>query len=133
MRISAVLIRSLICLFLSASLVNLAHGANAPSLSGIVSSEEEGRMEGVLVSAKREGSNITVTVVTDAQGRYSFPAERLQPASCDIRTRAAGYDLDDPGVAKLEAGKTTQLDLNRAAGLAFGTKLTLVYTRRTGI
>jgi virginiamycin B lyase len=46
------------------------------ALTGLVSSGEEGAMEGVLVSAKREGSTITTTVVTDAQGRYSFPAAR---------------------------------------------------------
>ena len=34
-------------------------------------------MEGVLVSAKRDGSPITVTVVSDATGRYGFPADRL--------------------------------------------------------
>ena len=44
--------------------------ANAPSaaLTGQVISTEEGRMEGVLVSAKREGSTVTVTVVSDANG-----------------------------------------------------------------
>src|SRR5881397_1631113 len=48
-------------------------------LSGIVSSQKEGPMEGVLVSAKRAGSTFTVTVVSDAQGRYSFPRQRLEP------------------------------------------------------
>ena len=42
--------------------------AQAPApLSGQVSSAEEGAMEGVLVSARKAGSNITVTVVSDAQ------------------------------------------------------------------
>ena len=52
---------------------------NSPSVSltGLVSSQREGPMEGVLVSAKRAGSTITVTVVSDAQGRYSFPKNRL--------------------------------------------------------
>jgi len=36
-----------------------ANAQNAP-LSGVVSSSEEGAMEGVIVSAKKEGSNITV-------------------------------------------------------------------------
>ena len=47
-------------------------------LSGTVSSAEEGNMEGVLVSAKRDGTNKTITVVTDARGRYEFPADRLE-------------------------------------------------------
>ena len=40
------------------------------ALNGTVTSAEEDRMEGVLVSAKRAGSIITTTVVTDQQGRY---------------------------------------------------------------
>ena len=46
----------------------------APALGGQVTSAEEGAMEGVLVSAKRAGSNMTITVVSDEKGRYSFPA-----------------------------------------------------------
>ena len=34
-------------------------------------------MEGVLVNAKR--GTVTITVVSDAQGRYSFPAGKLSP------------------------------------------------------
>jgi len=32
----------------------------------------------VVVSAKREGSNITTSVYTDATGNYYFPASRLE-------------------------------------------------------
>ena len=35
------------------------------ALSGQVASAEEGKMEGVLVSAKRDGTTITTTVITD--------------------------------------------------------------------
>ena len=57
-----------------------AIGANAQTvaLSGKVSSAEEGLMEGVLVSAKKEGSTITATVVSDAKGEFSFPADRRE-------------------------------------------------------
>ena len=50
-------------------------------------------MEGVLVSAKREGSNKTITVVSDAKGRYAFPASRLEPGKYAVTIRAVGYDL----------------------------------------
>src|SRR5215212_12203272 len=63
------------------------------ALSGKVTSAEEGAMEGVLVSAKKAGSTITVTVVTDNQGVYRFPRSRLEPGQYAIRIRAAGYDL----------------------------------------
>jgi hypothetical protein len=57
------------------------HARTPPSitLSGRVSSVEEGQMEGVLVSAKKAGSTITITVVTDEQGRYRFPSSKLPP------------------------------------------------------
>ena len=68
-------------------------------------------MEGVLVSAKREGGIVTVTVVSDNNGRYAFPGDPLPPGKYRIKARAAGYDLDDPGVVKMENGKPAQLNL----------------------
>ena len=47
-------------------------GANAQTLSGKVSSAEEGLMEGVLVSAKKEGSTVTTTVVSNARANSVF-------------------------------------------------------------
>jgi streptogramin lyase len=89
--------------------------ANAQeALSGKVASRQEGAMEGVLVSAKRAGSTTTVTVVSDAQGRYSFPRERLTPGNYSVRIRAVGYELPNPGTAQVEvtAKLTAALDLN---------------------
>ena len=87
------------------------HGQGPADLSGVVSSQEEGQLEGVLVSAKKEGSTITVSVVSDRQGRYSFPGDRLQPGNYRLKITATGYDLVDPAVVKLEANKTAQVDL----------------------
>src|SRR5882672_1118727 len=81
------------------------------ALSGQVSSEAEGAMEGVLVSAKKEGSTVTVTVVSDAQGRYSFPRTRLEPGNYLLRIRAVGYELNDPGYIEVTAQKKAQVDL----------------------
>jgi virginiamycin B lyase len=81
------------------------------ALTGLVSSGEEGAMEGVLVSAKREGSTITTTVVTDAQGRYSFPAARVQPGKYTISIRAVGYKLDSAKTVDLPAGGAGTADL----------------------
>ena len=80
-------------------------------LRGVVSSQEEGLMEGVLVSAQKQGSTITVTVVSNDQGRYEFPAGRLAPGDYALRIRATGYDLAGPGSVKIEANKTAQADL----------------------
>lgn len=81
------------------------------ALTGVVSSNEEGAMEGVLVSAKREGSTITTTVVTDARGRYSFPAARMQPGKYTISIRAVGYKLDSAKTVDVPAGGTGAADL----------------------
>src|SRR5216684_355926 len=56
-------------------------------LTGQVSSKEEGPMEGVVVSAKRAGSTVTVSVVTDQQGRYKFPRERMEPGTYSLMMR----------------------------------------------
>jgi streptogramin lyase len=81
------------------------------ALTGVVSSGEEGAMEGVLVSAKREGSTITTTVVTDAQGRYSFPAARIEPGKYTISIRAVGYKLDSAKTVDVPAGGAGAADL----------------------
>src|SRR5215510_12477869 len=87
-------------------------GAQAQTaLTGLVSSSEEGAMEGVLVSAKKEGSTITTTVVTDAQGRYSFPSARMEPGKYTISIRAIGYKLDGAKSVDVPSGSTATADL----------------------
>jgi virginiamycin B lyase len=81
------------------------------ALTGQVTSVEEGAMEGVLVTAKKAGSTIAITVVTGKDGRYSFPASRLEPGQYSIKIRAVGYDLDANGTADVAADKTAHLDL----------------------
>jgi virginiamycin B lyase len=73
-----------------------AYAQSQTALSGQVASAEEGPMEGVLVSAKKRGSTVTVTVVSDEAGNYSFPAAKLEPGQYSLRIRAIGYDLDRP-------------------------------------
>src|SRR5205814_9943714 len=93
--------------------------AQAQALSGRVSSAEEGAMEGVLVSAKAAGSSVTITVVSDAQGRYSFPASRLQPGTYSLGIRAVGYELGGPATATvLPQGTAIDLHLGKTSNLA---------------
>jgi virginiamycin B lyase len=90
-------------------------GSQSPAaLAGTVSSAEEGTMEGVLVSARKDGSTITTTVVSDPQGHYAFPAGRLEPGHYALSIRAVGFDLAGPKDAALEAGKTAAADLKLA-------------------
>src|SRR5262245_8363594 len=95
----------------------LATSAQAQTaLSGVVSSAQEAKMEGVLVNLKREGATITTTVVTNEEGRCSFPADRLQPGKYTISIRAVGYILDGPKSVEIPAGgnAVADLKLNRA-------------------
>src|SRR5438128_1282078 len=87
--------------------------AEAPfvALAGQVTSAAEGPMEGVLVSAQKPGSPITVTVVTDGQGRFGFPSKRLEPGEYALRIRAVGYELVGPHKAVVGAKATATVDL----------------------
>src|ERR1700693_991514 len=92
---------------LAAPLQKPAPGA----LAGGVSSDAEGAMEGVLVRAKGEGKTISVTVVTDHEGRYSFPSSRLMPGKYKIDIRAVGHDLGSPVSVEVTASVTRRADL----------------------
>jgi len=92
---------------------------NTAALSGLVASAEEGGMEGVLVSAKKAGSTITVTVVSDKQGRYSFPAGKLEPGKYSLKVRAAGYELEgSPDVVLTGKPSTREIKLRKTSNLA---------------
>ena len=68
-------------------------------------------MEGVVVNARRDGANFTVSVVSDAQGKYSFPRTHLEPGKYTLTIRAVGYDLVGPARADVTAGPATAADL----------------------
>jgi virginiamycin B lyase len=88
-----------------------ANGAPPFALTGQVSSQKEGLMEGVVIGAKKDGSTITVNVVSDEKGRYSVPAAKLEPGRYTLKIRAAGYDLDGPKTVDVVAGKATTANL----------------------
>src|SRR5579872_76290 len=79
---------------------------NATALSGVVSSKDEGKMEGVIVSARRDGGNSTVSVVTNKDGRYSFPRTHLEPGAYKLTVRAMGFELAAPAAATVAASGT---------------------------
>src|SRR5262245_29439292 len=80
------------------------------ALTGQVRSGGEGLMEGVVVSAKRAGSTVTVSVVSDAQGQYNFPRNRLAPGPYSLSIRAVGYEMDDPGVVEITWNRTATVN-----------------------
>ena len=109
-----------------------AQAQTPPALSGQATSAEEGSMEGVVVSAKRDGSTISVSVVTNAQGRFAFPAARLEPGHYTLKARAAGYELDGARAADVAAGQEARAEIklrkvkNLSAHLTNGEWLTSI-------
>ena len=81
------------------------------ALTGQVTSDAEGAMEGVVVTARKDGSIVSTSVTTDAKGRYAFPESRLEPGHYTIAIRAVGYDLGAPANANVIAERTSNLDL----------------------
>src|SRR5215467_12185759 len=111
-----------VALLLSAAVISLAsapgYGATA-ALTGNVTSAKEGAMEGVLVTAKKDGSNMSVTVASDDKGRYSFPAGRLEPGRYSIKIRAIGYILDGPRTVDVSAnGSIADVKLKDTVNIA---------------
>ena len=77
------------------------------ALTGLVISEEEDRMEGVVVTAHREGSPISISVVTDETGRFNFPESKLPDGDYLLKIRATGYDLVGPRGIDVRSGVTS--------------------------
>jgi streptogramin lyase len=89
-----------------------AHAQQGAALAGRVTSQAEGPMEGVLVRARREGSNKTVTVVSRSDGTFAFPRERLEPGRYLVSVRAVKYALaENEQAVDVAAGSAAHLDL----------------------
>ena len=111
-----------VALLLSAAAFCLASApgfAATAALTGQVTSAKEGTMEGVLVTAKKDGSTISTTVVSDNKGRYTFPAGRLEPGHYSLKIRAIGYILDGPKAVDVTAnGASADVKLKETANIA---------------
>jgi streptogramin lyase len=117
---------NLICLLgvmgLAATGPSVAQQAGS-ALTGTVTAGPEA-LEGVLVSARKSGSTITVTVVSGKDGHYSFPAAKLEAGTYALRIRAVGYDLDGPTQVSVVADKTTTADIALRAAQDIASQLT---------
>ena len=58
-------------------------------LTGTITDASDEAMEGVVVSVRAEGSNLTTSVYTDADGVFVFP--RLAPGPYRLRAQAVSY------------------------------------------
>jgi len=112
---------SVLFLVISAWSAALCKTSAPATLTGTVSSDAEGRMEGVVVSAKQAGGTITVSVVTDKKGLYVFPAGRLAAGEYELKIRAIGYEAANRHMVATVSGKGTSkadIKLNKTDNLA---------------
>lgn len=117
MRFAAALRIAFVFVTVSLFSLNTANAQNAVALTGQVTSAEEGVMEGVLVNAKK--GTITISVVSNAQGRYSFPSSKLAPGQYTLSIRAIGYDLENGKTVEVGPRTTTRdLTLRKTEDLA---------------
>ena len=98
-------------LALALALPTVARADSPSALTGVVSSAAEGAMEGVVVTAHKDGSIVSISVTTDAKGRYAFPENRLEPGHYTLAARAVGYDLAAPSSVNVIVEKTATADL----------------------
>lgn len=78
------------------------------------------------MAARRDGANFDVTVVSDDQGKYSFPRSHLGPGKYSVKIRAVGYDLVDPGPVDVTAAKAATLDLKLQKAKDLSSQITSV-------
>jgi hypothetical protein len=48
-------------------------------------------MEGVVISAKKKNSTITISVVSHAKGDYTFPRSEISAGDYSVTIRSTGY------------------------------------------
>ena len=88
-------------------------------ITGTVSSPNEPAMEGVLVTARLNGSTITYTVATQKDGTFSFPDRLLVNGTYSLSIRATRYKLDgDVKVDLSDMSKPVSLKLRSDQNLA---------------
>jgi virginiamycin B lyase len=100
-----------LAVFLAAVATPRADNRAPAALTGQVTSDAEGAMEGVVVTARKDDSIVSTSVTTDAAGRYAFPESRLEPGHYSIAIRAIGYKLGAPTAANVIAERTSKINL----------------------
>ena len=79
-----------LALFAAAFVVTLPAFAADQVLSGTITAPSGQKLDGVTVSAKLEGSTITTSVYTDANGVYVFPG--MAPGKYRVWAQALGFE-----------------------------------------
>jgi len=102
---------SALAIVLSQTSSSPVRAQNQDAITGKVTSDAEGAMEGVVVTAHKDGSIVSISVTTDAKGHYAFPESRLEPGHYTLAIRAVGYDLSKPAATEVASESASRLDL----------------------
>src|SRR4051794_21578967 len=81
------------------ALVAAAGAADAATITGTVTGPDGAPFRAAFVQARHEGQKMTVSVLTDNQGRYVV--ENLPAGDYTLGIRAIGYDADSKADVKL--------------------------------
>jgi streptogramin lyase len=101
-------LRTILCAVAASLLIAMPAYAADQLLSGAITSKAGQNLEGVTVSAKREGSTITTSVYTDTTGNYYFPP--LPAGKYNVWAQALGFETTKSSVT-LDAKRRQNLTL----------------------
>ena len=79
------------------------------ALMGVVTSEQEGPMEGVVVILRGVDETVLTSVTSDATGGFQFHRDRLGAGEYDVSVRAAGYELLETKTVVIDDKKSHSL------------------------
>jgi streptogramin lyase len=83
-------LRSFLFIALAVLVTAIVTRAADPVLTGVISSASGQKLEGVTVSAKLDGSTITTSIYTDAQGAFYFPP--MPSGKYKVWAQALGFE-----------------------------------------
>lgn len=110
-RARRLVVRPLLGLMLFSIAVGFSLPARAASLLTGSVSAPSGKLEGALVRATDLKTGNSISVFSQADGRYAFPSDTLKAGAYKIDIRASGYELAAPIQVELANGKTQQVPI----------------------
>jgi len=100
-----------------------ASQASAATISGTVVGPDGAPMRAVFVQARHPGMKMTVSVLTDNQGKYFV--ESLPAGDYDVSIRATGYKADPKPGMKLSADQNASQDFRLQTALIDWTDISI--------
>src|SRR5438067_6521491 len=103
--------------------VATAASAHAATITGTITGPDGAPFRAAFVQARHAGLKMTVSVLTDNQGRYVV--ENLPAGDYSLGIRAIGYDADAKSGIKLTADQTLAQDFALKTGLVKWTDISI--------